>query len=162
MKPDFDARRKFRDDVVAFALKTSAGQAAVHFNLKSRVVRAWVQAHRERYGDPPPPEAPAALEVPEAPAVNYSDPSTGRRWVDVTVTESGEVETVARSPDSIAADTLLALFTRIGRSAATAPLKEVIAATSVVGELILAANITNQSFARRLAAAADGLDGGEG
>ena len=104
------------------------------------------------------------LTVPEEPSAEVVETQgeaepTWTPLADRLPAQTPKTELVARTVDGEAQGALLALFTRIRNSAATAPMKEVILATRVVGELILAANVTNQTLARKLAAVATGMEG---
>lgn len=158
--------KEFRDEVLAYADRTSLSQAAKRYGIPQPIVRDW--AYRARKAAAMQATADVeTLTVPEEPAeppaeVVETQGEAEPTWTplaDRLPAPTPKVELVARTVDGEAQGALLALFTRIRNSAATAPMKEVILATKVVGELILAANVTNQTLARKLAAVATGLEG---
>lgn len=155
---------EFRSEVLAYAAKTSLAQAARTYGIPSAIVRDWAYRARKAAAmqatDPNPTDA---LEPPPDPepveGVIDVEGEAEPTWTPLAdrLPKPAESEAlVARTVDGEAQAALMACFTRIRNAAATAPLKEVTRAAQVVGELILAANVTNQSLARKLA---DKLEG---
>lgn len=163
MKQRTPENQELYREAMAFADRTSLFQASRHYGIAYHVLRKW--AYRRRKVERALVAAEEAnamhepLNIPDDPSTPIDVEGVAEpTWTPLEQRLPPKVELVARSVDTEAADALLALFTRIKNSAATAPMKEVISATRVVGELILAANVTNQTLARRLTAAATGLE----
>lgn len=154
---------EFRAEVLAYAAKTNLKQAARLYGIPSAIVRDWAyRARKAAAMQATAPEAEALEPPPEPEPVEGVIDVEGEAeptWTPLADRLPKPVESeslVARTVDGEAQAALMACFTRIRNAAATAPLKEVTRAAQVVGELILAANVTNQSLARKLA---DKLEG---
>jgi hypothetical protein len=171
--PTRSARQNLRAQVLDYAAKTTLRQAATYYGVDYATVRAWAcrariaaganptptEAARDANEFTPPPVDVAQVEVldipaPPAPITHVVRPDFGppNPGLDLTPRDA--------PPEVAIGNAFAACARRIERAADHATMKDVISALKVLGEIVLAANVTSTPLA--LKAALDELEPGDG